>query len=87
MNLKTAILALVVLSMLGIPTAPAKGEEIQEIDLTVVDKGKFYLACSSDVASGCGIVSLWQEENKKPFLQKKPQTGAAGYARDLKLTL
>lgn len=87
MNLKTAILALAVLATLGLPTAPAKGDEIQEIDLSVVEQGTFYLACSNDVTAGCGIVSIWQEENDKPGLQKKPVTGAASYGKDLKLTL
>lgn len=86
MNLKTAVIALVVLATVGLPSAPAKGDEIQEVDLTVVDKGVYYLACTGDVGAGCGILSLWQEENKKPGLQKKPASGAASYAKDIKLT-
>lgn len=87
MNLRTIVLALVVVASMGLPTATPKGEEIQEIDLTVIDQGTFYLACSGEIGPSCGIVGLWQEENKKPFLQKKPSSGAASYGRDLKLTL
>lgn len=88
MTLKTLVAGLVLLaSMSGLASAAPKGDAIQDIDLTAVGGKVYYLACSGPSTAACGIVQLWEEENKKPGLQKLGASGASDYGRDLKLTL
>lgn len=87
MKLKIVLLSLALLGTTGIANAAQKGEEIQEIDLRAVGGPVYYLGCSGDALPQCGILSIWQEDNLKPGLQKRPSSGAASFGKDLKLTL
>jgi hypothetical protein len=89
MNLKALFLVGTLLGSAGLAFA-AKGEEIQEIDLTAVNGKIYFLGCQNGSGfepTSCGILGIWEQTNEKPGLQKGPSTGAASYKKDQKVTL